>query len=163
MAEPRVVLDLGRLHKLRDFIRRRSNAARKVILEWSKLYSGFIQERFVRFSRGGGNWPPIKPGTAARKGHDDILVDTLLMYEQLDPTIQGFHNVQQGSGPFQATVTFGGNAHYPDGTSVQTVMGYHQTGAGNLPVRRILVPPDNATKKEMGDVAKKAMLEHAEF
>lgn len=152
---------------------------------WQAIYAGFIQERFDRFSRGGGDWAPLKPATirAKRNKSEGILVDTGLVKTSLSPVIKGayagMYNPDQGRGSFHSrqvgvtetigkklgiikdksfhgltmTLGFGGNARYPNGTSVSDVAMFHQDGAGNLPQRKILVSPDAETIKIMKESA----------
>ncbi len=51
-------------------------------------------------------------------------------------------------------VGFGGPAKHPEGkTTIAAIAAAHQAGAGNLPVRKIIVPPDEQTKAAMaGDM-----------
>ena len=36
---------------------------------WASIYRGAMQERFASFSRGGGEWPPLKPSTILGRKH----------------------------------------------------------------------------------------------
>lgn len=155
--------------KLSRFNRLVSGASLRVIGEvfqsWSKIFGAFIRTRFVRASRGDGTWPPLSPGTIRRRrkgkgsGSPSILRDTGLLFSHVVPTFQGLA-VQDHAPKFEATISFGGDATYPDGYTTSEIASFHQTGGGNLPQRKIIVPPDVKTKDQMAKVAKTIIAKH---
>ena len=121
-----------------------------------RVFVAFLRKRYAKLSRGGGEWPPLKPATIARRRNksDAILRDTGLMFAQFSPELQKFTNLR-GKKPFSAVLRFGSTAYYPDGASVAEIMSYQHHGSGHLPVRRLVVPPDAATKRQMAEVVKR--------
>lgn len=139
-------------------------AASKSVAAMMRIFVAFLRARFAKFSQGGGNWARLKPATIARRRNhsSSILRNTGLMFAQFSPelvTLQGLN----GKNPFSAVIAFGGKAHYPDGVSVTEVMSFHQEGAGHLPVRKLIVPPDAVTKTAMGLAVKKILKADAGF
>lgn len=134
----------------------------KVYFRWAVRYRSFVQRRFNTFSRGGGDWPPLAASTikkrkpaAKRKGTQStpkvrvasILRDTNTLYTALTPAIAapaGSINqlLSDGSG---IEVGFAGEGTHPGGATIAQIALWHQTGAGNLPVREIIVLPDQKT------------------
>jgi hypothetical protein len=157
---------LDSLRRFRRALSGRTSRVRKALIQWGTIYKQFILARFRRYSKGGGNWRKLRPATIAAKKRRGIrnpsliLQATKLMLKTIDPSFQSVSGVRSNR-PFQATVSFGGNAKYPDGTSVTSVMGYHDRGGGTLPQRKIFVQADQATKVKMAAVMKKAVLQDA--
>ncbi len=126
---------------------------------WARLYSSFIRRRFVRMASGGsdehGRWPRLKKPRAAqgkRKGKADIpLRDTDSLYNAL--VIGAAGNITR---PLKNGILFGfgGPARHPGGgkASIADIAKYHDAGDGNLPVRQIIVPPDEPTVGQMAAV-----------
>jgi hypothetical protein len=108
----------------------------KVILQkWTVRYRIFIQRRFDQYSKGGGDWPPLK------YRHGTILRDTNTLFTAMSPTL----NPPPGSvnifGPDSVEIGFGGSAAHPGGPTVRQIAEWHHSGAGNLPIRQIIVVP----------------------
>jgi hypothetical protein len=133
----------------------------KTLKQWAFIYRSFAQRRFDRYSKGGGNWPPLKPATiAARKGKGvgvAILRDTGQLFHALQPEFAGV-----GAGAVEiisalsVTVGYGGSAgHIPGGVSISDIATFHQFGMGHNPKRVIIVEPDDKTLDKMTQVAEK--------
>ena len=81
---------------------------RKGLMLWGAIYREWVRERFVTFSRGGGDWAELKPATVARRrkgkkrtatfkrggrrmriktGGPAILRDTSTLFAGTDPTL----------------------------------------------------------------------------
>lgn len=141
-----------------------SNPIRAALRQWGARFRSFVQERFVKFSRGGGDWPPLKPATQARrrgaragsKGPRafSLLRDTGTLFNALSPTFDVTPGKLQEDIPFGIKVGYGGPARHPKGTAtIADLARFHQTGAGRLPVRKIIVEPDQPTIDRMrGDM-----------
>ena len=169
-----VVVDVHRLKRFHETLLNLGSSAanspvRGAIRQWAAIYRSFIQLRFRRFSRGGGDWPPLKLSTvrSRRKGKrrsrsrksslamDDsgnlvdagigvsILQDTGVLFDALAPEFIGAPGQYQDNIPYGIRVGFGGPASHPGSSvTIADIASYHQTGAGRLPKREILVEPD---------------------
>lgn len=156
---PDVVVDMKRLDRFAAEIDRglrstQPGPMRTVLKQWAAVYRSFLQLRFVAFSRGGGDWPPLKPATIkARKGEGvgvAILTDLALLKGALQPQFIGAPGALEEQIPFGIRVGYGGPDKHPGGgATVAEIASYHQTGAGRLPVREIIVPPDVSTERRM--------------
>lgn len=141
---------------------------------WGRRYESFIRRRFDRFSRGGGDWPPLSPRTirarrpAARhkrartvtKGRNaskGVGVGRTVSILRNTGTLFGALTIGAAGNAFRHTpggIAFGfkGGKH-PGGTTIAQIAAWHNSGAGNNPRRRILVQPDTVTLKQMrGDL-----------
>lgn len=117
---------------------------------YDRLYRAFIIKRWLKFAKGSGNWKRLKPATIRAKGHALILIDTKLAIQTVEPAFQEFFSVKPDKRTiYRADVSFGSNAVYDNGKTVNQVMGYHQVGGGHLPQRKVLISPDGPTKRAM--------------
>lgn len=69
MARPIATLRLD-LKGLRELLRDLDPggpASKDMHERWAARYLGFARRRYTRQSRGGGDWPPLKPATVARR------------------------------------------------------------------------------------------------
>lgn len=174
----------------------------KALRNWARRYRSFVQRRFVTYSRGGGDWPPLSPLTIARrrKGRGNtlaarmrkgdfrsaadrrissvkikhsstgksrleikrpkpiklnkpitgpavaILRDTGSLFNALAPTLTPPPGSINKFIPGGIEVGYGGGSGHPSGgVTIAELAYWHQTGAGNLPVRQIIVDPDAET------------------
>jgi hypothetical protein len=111
-----------------------------VFKQWAIRYRSFIQQRYNKYSRGGGDWAPLKQATIDAKGSSGILIDTGLMFSALTPVWQsppgGINRFITGG----VEVGFGGEAGRPDGLlTIAELAAIHQE------TRPIIVQPDNDT------------------
>ncbi len=137
---------------------------RDAFVQWAARYRGFVRERFDKYSKGGGDWPPLAESTkrkrrGPRKGHKgsrsfSILRDTGTLFNALTPTFTAAPGQLQENIPFGIRVGYGGPAKHPSGAaSIADLAAFHQTGAGRLPKREIIVAPDARTLAAMaGDM-----------
>jgi hypothetical protein len=154
MADPRatVVINLRGM----DAYRRGLDGGRqmrKVTTQWAARYRAFLQERFVRFSKGGGSWPALAPSTVARRregGSVAILRDTGTLFAALSPGFSGQPGAFEKHDGLKVTVGFGGPGGHPTApVSVADLAKFHHFGLGNLPKREIIVKPDAKTLRGM--------------
>lgn len=127
-------------------------------------YLAFTRTRYSRYSRGGGDWAPLSPETIKRRrkaragtaaaskviraatgGDAAILVDTGTLFGALNRGAPGnrFEDIPGG-----VRVGWGDLRHAKTGKGAATladIAHYHQTGAGRLPARPLLVEPDAQT------------------
>jgi hypothetical protein len=140
----------GRLQRLIELVAGHPPTLEKMFRAFDKPYRAFIRARWRKFSRGGGNWRPLAEATVIRKGNTLILIETSLAYKSVDPEFTQVFAIKPASRTiYQADVTFGSNATYQSGKTVNQIMGYHQEGRGNLPQRKVIVSPDTQTKQNM--------------
>lgn len=137
---------------------------REVAGAWSIIYRAFTRMRFFKLSRGGGDWPPLKASTLRqrRKGKGEgtaaILRDTGALFASLQPDLGTGGLIQSEPRPLGFTAFLGGGQTYQSGPTLAEVATWHHTGAGNLPVREILVQPAPPTIAQMGRKAKEIMV-----
>lgn len=106
-------------------------------------------------SRGGGEWPPLKKSTIARrrKGKGGgrtaaILINTGLLYATLAPSPSGAW-IEEDT-PTGVRFGYGGPTKHGDGkVTIADIASFHQEGAGKLPVRKVIAEPDKATLELM--------------
>lgn len=160
----KVVIDLRGLTKFQraveaEFHNRSDGPIRDAMKQWGARYRSFAQRRFVKFSRGGGDWPPLKRARRrGAKGAAAILRDTGLMFAALGPSLgvpgQLHENIR-----FGIATGYGGPGKYPSGqASIADIAGFHQAGKGSLPVRKTIVKPDARTTRLMASDMERAML-----
>jgi hypothetical protein len=174
-------------HGLR--VPRKRGEISKALNQWAKLVRGFLQERFVRESKGGGDWPQLSratlaarrnkarrrgPGGGRRKSIRNvrfkagtsvslgmaprILRDTGTLFRALNPTFTNRPGAIEKDIPFGVRIGFGGPDKHSGGKA--TIVGIamaHQTGAGRLPVRKIIVAPPAHVIEQMRSVMQRAL------
>lgn len=141
----------GKLKRFQEIANAKPKSMDRIFESWTKIITAFIRRRFSRASRGDGTWKPLAPSTIARrrKHSTSILQDTGLLFRQLSPELSSVTPVTKSGQLFQSTVSFGGKATYPNGTTITDVMSFHQTGGGRLPQRKIIVDPDAKTRDQL--------------
>jgi len=148
----------------------RSGPVDAMFKQWGTRYLAFTRRRFVAFSGGGGDWPDLAPSTKkARRGPTSrkkvrrrkgaatttrgsgrkfaILRDTGTLLAALDVGAPGnrFDRLPDG-----IEVGFGGPSRHPKGkATIADIARFHNQGAGKLPQRKIIVPPDSPTVEGM--------------
>lgn len=138
-----ITVKIPALRKFKSKVKNGSGRIKTAYQQWAVRYRSFIQRRFDKFSRGGGDWPALK----LREG--SILRDTNTLFTALTPTLnapKGSINKLIEDG---IEVGYGGGASHPGGPTIQELAYWHQTGAGNYPARVIIVEPDAATVRGM--------------
>ena len=129
---------------LRSHLKSGTGPVEDVLDEHVKLYRAFTVKRFDVFSRGGGNWPKIKPSRAKKKGHAKILVDTKFIRLHLSDSIQ----VIKKSG-LELTLGFQSYFIHPNAKMpLDLLESIHDQGLGNNPKREILVDPDQSLEEK---------------
>lgn len=132
------------------------------VKQWAVRYREFIRERFLLFSRGGGNWKPLKASTVRKKkGSRIILRDTGQLFNALEPVFTGKPGALEQKIPFGVRVGYGGpgiyTKKYGGVATIADIASFHQTGAGYLPKREIIVPPDQRTVNLMRQDIERAL------
>lgn len=161
--EIKVTVEVPGLTKIRQAVLDSPQLAKDIVGVWKQIYRSFIRQRFVSFSRGGGDWPPLKPSTLAKRrkgkgsGTAAILRDTGLLFASLQPGVEGTGLLQATDRPLGFTAFMDSKQTYAKGggVSLGDVANFHQTGAGRLPVRKIIDVPDRDTVAQMGEKAHK--------
>lgn len=134
---------------------------RDALHEWAVLLARFLTRRWYE----GDNWKALKPATVARKLKQGLLPYILRatdqMFQAFAPELARKPGRVTQDVPFGVRVGFGGGMRYPHSTakmSIAQLAMIHQLGLGNVPVRKIIVPPDAATRAKMRDVMQAACL-----
>ena len=120
-------------------------------------YMGFIRERYVDYSRGGGNWPPLAPSTirSRRKGKGKQARQTAAIF-QAQGMPAGAASILIDTGTLLGSITPGQHKteDIPAGVRVGTEVEYakyHQRGQG-VPQREIFVQPNQRTVDRIHDI-----------
>ena len=114
---------------------------------WAVVYRGFASTRFAKYSRGGGDWPPLK----SREG--SILRKTGLLFNALQPAFPGNGGLAIRAG-LSIVVGYGGAAKHGKGKAkIADIAEFHQLGGPRLPQRKIIVQPDVETFRQLATVA----------
>jgi hypothetical protein len=156
----KATVDIRKMDRYRSIINKQlrlgTGEIGKAYTKWGVRIRGFLRRRFKRLSKGGGEWPPITLETARAKGFNDILVETGTIYSKFAFGRKSIVSNYIRSRGLRHTVSIsvftGGDEPHPKGNGVTTVsdiVGYHQTGAGNLPVRKVVVPPTEQIQRGM--------------
>lgn len=121
---------------------------RVALKQWALRYRTFLRKRYLAFSRGGGNWPPLKPATIRRrrKKSTGILIDTGSMITAFEPVFAGKPGQLEETIPFGIRVGVGGSGNHPEANMpMARLFEIHNAGEGHVPERKIVVPPDAQT------------------
>lgn len=125
---------------------------KKAMERWIPIYRLFVFERFLRFSRGGGNWKRLRRSYVREKQRNGystgILTRTNILKQELRPK-GGARGVLVVRHPNKLTVVFAPRKKYPSGIAVRQVLSIHDEGQGHMPRRTVLVSPDNRVFKKM--------------
>lgn len=82
-----------------------------------------------------------------------ILIDTGTLFGSLDPVFKGKPGQYEEDVDYGIAVGYGNRSLHPSGNkaalTVEDIAMFHQRGGRNLPQRKIIVPPDQATMDGM--------------
>jgi hypothetical protein len=173
MIRVHVTIDLKNLKRFQTVLQQDlrgsgSGPIRAALRQWAARFRSFVQLRFDKFSKGGGDWKPLADSTkkrraGARKGAKGlrsfaILRDTGTLFMALTPTFSNKPGQFQEDIPFGVRVGFGGPARHPKGAmSVADLARFHQEGAGHLPARIIITEPDASVQRLMASDIQRAL------
>lgn len=153
----KVEADLRQLKKLLTSVSKKGQPGHdQILIRWIVRYKKFAKARFNQNSRGGGDWPPLKPGTRKRvkKRSRAILKDSETLSQTLTPIPTLDRNPMPGILTTQirngVVISFGGSGKHPySKLSVARLATVHHLGQGRVPVRRILIEPSEKVKRLM--------------
>ena len=163
----RVRVDFSALVRWERVVAARSGAVKVGLRQWGVIYRAAMQERFVKFSMGGGNWRRLKASTIRRRRQGignsrfasvaSILRDTGTLLAALNPVLST--GSKEEFTKFGITVGFGGTSKHPGskGKTIKQIAEIHQSGLGRVPKREIIVKPDAATVSVMAAVMERAV------
>lgn len=137
---------------------------RRAMRRWAARYRSFTQERFDRFSKGGGDWKPLEASTIRRRrkgiakiagavkggpalisSSPAILKDTGILFAALAGGAGSYEEHVPGG----VWVGFGGGATHKKGhRTIADIAAMHDSGMG-VPKREILVEPPAAVTAAM--------------
>ena len=156
-----VHVDVSGLRKMLLMVNTNTPQIKVVYHRWAERYRSFAALRFDKFSKGGGDWAPLKPATirARRQGRKRkgtrtaaILADTATVKNALTRIFVGNPGQFEQDLNKGIRVGYGGGAIHPaskGAVTVSDIADWHQTGAGRLPQRKIIVDPDQSTINRM--------------
>lgn len=159
---------------------------RDALKQWAFLYRGEMKNRFIKFARGGGDWPDLSESTKAGRRHGrggnfkrgkralakaratgggqiSILIDRGQLVKVLTPRFKRIEGQSEKNIPFGIVVGFQGPGRKTDHfgkrtkATIREVAEYHHRGLGNIPKRELLVDPGAATQRKMGSVMENAI------
>jgi len=171
MIKANVSVDLSGLKRFKKIVKADLRGSgngpiRAAITQWGVRYRAFSQRRFVKFSRGGGDWDALKSvrarnkgGKGKKKNKQAILIDTGTMIAALNPQFTRKPGALNKRIPFGVRVGYGGPGRYADGggATIADIAAFHQEGAGRLPKRETIVEPSAATAALMAGDMRRAM------
>ncbi len=141
--------NLRKLQRFKRLINQGSNGPlRPVFKQWGVRYLAWTKRTFIEKSRGGGNWPPLKAATMARRRRGGasaaILRDTGTLFRALTPGNPGnLFEFIRGGVRGGVRVGFGGAARHPAGkATISDIARFHNSGEGRLPKRQIIYEPN---------------------
>lgn len=165
VTEIKVEIDIGPLEKLSRDIKGKIGKINEAFDEWRDIYVGEMRRRFLRFSRGSGNWPKLKKPRASGKWPGFILKDTRTLTKAFTIKQKGF----RGQLTIVENLDFGikigfGSGNHPGGNKPAMVdlAGFHHFGMVRLPARELLVEPGVMSEEKMARVMEKAIGEQYE-
>lgn len=154
-----------------DLRKKGQGRIRKALRQCAAVYRSDMSERFDTFSKGGGDWAPLKKSTIARrrKGRNkkakrkaSILRDTGTLFAALNTRFTGKPGQVEKDIPFGIRVGIGGSGKHPSGSiTVAKIASFHQLGKGRLPKRQIIVEPSTGAIKRMSEILTNAMQQTA--
>lgn len=132
-------------------IKRLQELPRTVYNQWAARYRSFLRERFVRYSRGGGDWPALKrKRKRGAKKKAAILRDTGTLFNVLSTTFQDNPGQLQEDLSNGVRVGFGGPGTHPGADmTVARLAEIHHFGKGHMPERQIIVDPSDEVQRGM--------------
>ena len=153
-----VRIDLLPFWKLTGRISTVSGPFHRMLLKWAIRYRSMLQSRFVKQSRGGGEWKRLKrKRKRGQLSKAKILRDTGLLLGALSPLFTGAPGAIQKRMKKSIRVGYGGpSRHVGSRITIAKIAHWHQIGAGSLPVRQIIVRPTPRLQKQMARDAKQA-------
>ena len=134
----RVTLSLGGLRKF-DF----GNARKRVTEMWEVIYLTFLHKRFLTTP-----WPE-----RSRTYHHPLLQETKTLLNVVDPRLPNPPGSLRKTHGFTLEIGYGTEALHPKKDRIAAIAGYHQHGTKYLPIREIIVLPDEETQKKLQDAA----------
>ena len=140
-------------------------AVEKALRQCGVITRSSLQQRFYRLSNGGGAWPALAPSTAAKRKGKKILIDKGYLVAALNPVLNTSGGAYEQIFPAynNPSIDIGFNETYTtpgSHVSIGSIAFFHQYGGPHLPVRKILVAPDDAATKlcakvfDNGDILK---------
>lgn len=161
MATGTATVDLRPFHRLTKHIHDVDGPFHRAMLRWGVRNREFLQKRFARLSRGGGEWPPLKRKRKRGKlSLARVLRDTGLLLAVLSPVFAGIPGAIEKKIRKGIRIGYGGPARHRDGTvAIAQIAHWHQVGAGNLPVRKIIIPPSQRVRRLMAKDLEQAAAE----
>jgi len=140
---------------------------RRALKQWGFIYRSYVRERYVTYSRGGGDWQDLAPSTKRRRrkgrkgggGTYSILYDTGTLIAGLDPSFSPDKGAIETDIPFGIRLGYGGAARHKRGKgTIAMIAAAHDEGVPpHLPKRQIIVEPDDRAMRKIVEVTERAL------
>ena len=126
----------------------------KALRKFGTSYLTWIKQRFIKYSAGGGTWPPLSAKRIKAKGHDLILFDTGQLQRSLDPRSSANKVTALTGRDIGVKVEFTSVRH-KTGIPIADLIEIHHFGTSKIPARPILVePPKSVVNKAIENFRK---------
>lgn len=152
-----VTIDLTSYDRFqRDIIKAMRNGTgefKTVYKQWAVRYRGFISRRFAEYSRGGGDWPPLKtPRKRGKLEEAAILRDTSTLFQATTAVFANHPGQSEQQIRNGIRVAIDGGNHPSGKLTVGEIAEIHQEGLGRNPKREIfVVPPEKIVSQMVND------------
>ena len=163
-----VEFDITGLDNLIRTYQGKTRASDQAMKDLAFIYLADTRKRYVKFSRGGGDWKALKPATIRnrRKGkktkktprgssgtgnkNAQILRDTGLLLNSLTPGTTG--SLVRRIGATKIRVGYSTARHPNTKMTFQELADIHHRGLGNVPARPIFVEPSSGARNRAAHV-----------
>src|SRR5688572_9781218 len=120
MADPAITVyvEMSGIHRFQEEIDSQlrgdsEGPVNDAVRQWGARAKGFLQERYEKFSRGGGDWAPLAESTKASRRNEDkesiaILIDTGVLVGALNPLVDTTPGQLNRRIPFGIIIGYGG-------------------------------------------------------
>ena len=115
---------------------------RKALKQWAARFRAATRKRFIRMASSGWKRLVHKRKRGSKKAALPLR-NTGTLLAVLETVFTKKPGQLEQKIPFGVRVGYGGDGGHPDGdgVTVAQIAEWHQTGAGNLPIREIIVEP----------------------
>lgn len=143
-----VKVDLGKLKAVREANKPDGDQMTRWKKRSARRYRSFLQKRFDRFSRGGGNWK--KTARVLSGAAQFILRKTHTLFRALSPIYRGLPGQFERITKNTIQTGYGGQARHPNSKiTVAKLARVHNNGLGIVSQRQIVVRPSSEVVRDI--------------